>query len=492
VVQPSLAAQTLLANFGQLSMLTATEANLPETSLARVPATPRHVQTTLTISLLMLAGLAAVAPFAHKQLAKIDAFIPSFEATIFVTDFITSVLLFSQFSVHRSRALLVLASGYLFSALIVVPHALTFPGAFSPEGLLGAGLQTTAWLYWFWHIGFPTALLLYACLNDGKEAKTLTASVSSLIVKSAAIVVGLVCGLTVLATAGDDFMPRLFLDRTHIQPLNHHVGTFTMAVCFAAFVMLWIRRYSVLDQWLLVVAVAAISEIVLAVALVTGRWSLGFYAGRAFSLATSTIVLIALFTETIQNQARLARANFMLQRERQNKLMNIEAVVASLSHELRQPLGALAMNAETSLLVLAAGSPDLGELRSIAHEINQDSLRSSEILHGFRRLFGKDEARRNPVNLNAVVEDALRALRRDVTGQREIAWRIELTPDLPIIMGDAAQLHEVVINLVQNAIEALANVESSDRQLRISTASLGNDKIVLTVEDTGSGIDHVT
>jgi signal transduction histidine kinase len=282
---------------------------------------------------------------------------------------------------------------------------------------------------------------------------------------------------------------RVFFLTERISNRSINVGTFTMAVCFAAFVMLWIRRYSVLDQWLLVVAVAAISEIVLAVALVTGRWSLGFYAGRAFSLATSTIVLIALLTETIQNQARLARANFMLQRERQNKLMNIEAVVASLSHELRQPLGALAINAETSLLVLAAGSPDLGELRSIAREINQDSLRSSEILHGFRRLFGKDEARRNPVNLNAVVEDALRALRRDVTGQREIAWRIELTPDLPIVMGDAAQLHEVVINLVQNAIEALANVESSDRQLRISTASLGNDKIVLTVEDTGSGID---
>jgi hypothetical protein len=83
----------------------------------------------------MLGGLAALAPFAHKQLAKIDVK-PSFEATIFVTDFITSVLLFSQFSVHRTRALLVLASGYLFSALIVIPHALTFPGAFSPEGLL--------------------------------------------------------------------------------------------------------------------------------------------------------------------------------------------------------------------------------------------------------------------------------------------------------------------------------------------------------------------
>jgi preprotein translocase subunit SecE len=251
-----------------------------------VNLTPRQVRTTLAVSALMFAGLAALAPFAHEQLAKVDAFIPAFEATIFVTDFITSVLLFSLFSVHQSRSLLVLACGYLFSALIVIPHALTFPGAFSPSGLLGAGLQTTAWLYWFWHIGFPIALLLYACLNDGKPPKKqVVFPTFSVITRSAAIVVALVCGLTLLTTAGDEFMPRLFLDRTHIRPLNHNVGEFTMVICLAALVMLWVRRRSVLDQWLLVVAVAALSEIILAVALVTGRYSLGFYAGRAFSLA---------------------------------------------------------------------------------------------------------------------------------------------------------------------------------------------------------------
>jgi hypothetical protein len=183
-----------------------------ERSLVDLTATPAHIRATLAVSALMLAGLAALAPFAHQQLAKIDVFIPSFEATIFVTDFITSVLLFSQFCVHRTRALLALASGYLFSALVVIPHALTFPGAFSPEGLLGAGLQTTAWLYWFWHIGFPLALFLSAWLNDGKPLNISTISPSSAITRSAAIVVGAVCGLTVLATAGNEFMPRLSLD----------------------------------------------------------------------------------------------------------------------------------------------------------------------------------------------------------------------------------------------------------------------------------------
>jgi len=251
------------------SILPDIKLDVVETSLISLPPTPRHVRAALAVSALMLAGLVALAPFAHQQLAKVDAFVPSFEATIFVTDFITSVLLFSQFSVHRTRALLVLASGYLFSALIVIPHAITFPGAFSPEGLLGAGLQTTAWLYWFWHIGFPLALFLYACLNDGKRPNRSMISASSAITRSAAIVVGVVCGLTVLATAGNEFMPRLFLDRTHIEPFNHDVGMVTMMACLAAIAALWVRRRSVLDHWLLVVAVAALSEVVLAVALVT-------------------------------------------------------------------------------------------------------------------------------------------------------------------------------------------------------------------------------
>ena len=178
----------------------------------------------------------------------------------------------------------------------------------------------------------------------------------------------------------------------------------------------------------------------------------------------------------------------MLQRERQNKLMNMEAMAASLTHELRQPLAALAMNAETTLLTLEAASPDLAELRSIASDVSRDTQRIDQTLHSFRSLFGKGEARRDPVNLNAVVEDALRDLSRDAN-DREIVRQIELTPDLPMIIGDSGQLYEIVINLVQNAIEALATVKNDARLLRISTGRFDRNAIMLTVEDTGPGID---
>jgi hypothetical protein len=81
------------------------------------------------------------------QLARIDAIVPAYATASFVNDSITAVLLFAQFSILRSRAVLVIASGYLFTALVVIAWVLTFPGLFAPTGLLGAGLQSATWLY---------------------------------------------------------------------------------------------------------------------------------------------------------------------------------------------------------------------------------------------------------------------------------------------------------------------------------------------------------
>jgi hypothetical protein len=104
-------------------------------------------------------------PFAAVKLPEVDAFVPTLAAALFVSDCVTAALLFAQFSILRQWALLVIASGYLFSALIVVAHALAFPGAFTPTGVLGSGLQSAVWLYWFWHSGLPLAIIGYALLK---------------------------------------------------------------------------------------------------------------------------------------------------------------------------------------------------------------------------------------------------------------------------------------------------------------------------------------
>src|SRR5258705_8809585 len=280
-----------------------------EMSLLSLPPTRRQTRWAIAVAVCQVAVLALLAPFAKTQLVEINAFIPAFEGVIFVTDLVTSVLLFSQFAIYRLRALLVLACGYLFSALMVIPYALTFPGAFSPAGLLGAGLQTTASLYWFWHLLFPMALLGYGLMRDEKSRPgQAEPSLLAVIVGSVALVLTLVCGLTLLATAGNNYLPVLFADRVDFTPAARAAGASTMLLCASAVAVLWLRRRSVLDQWLMIVALAAILEMALGAIFVSGRFSLGFYAGRLFSLLTSTIVLVVLLAETTRLYATVARS----------------------------------------------------------------------------------------------------------------------------------------------------------------------------------------
>jgi hypothetical protein len=114
-------------------------------------ANRKEWQLAIFLVTLSLAAFVCVVPYVRTPLPRVPSFIPSYESALFINDLITAVLLFGLFFQLRARALLVLAAGYLFDASMIIPHALTFPGAFSPSGLLGAGTQTTAWLYIFWH-----------------------------------------------------------------------------------------------------------------------------------------------------------------------------------------------------------------------------------------------------------------------------------------------------------------------------------------------------
>lgn len=127
--------------------------------VSTIPAGQRDRRLALGVVAVSGAIFLAVAPFAKVPLAPVWAFIPIYQTTLVVNDLITAVLLFGQYAILRTRALLVLAAGYLFTAGMAGVHTLSFPGLFAPTGLLGAGPQTTAWLYMFWHAGFPLCVV---------------------------------------------------------------------------------------------------------------------------------------------------------------------------------------------------------------------------------------------------------------------------------------------------------------------------------------------
>ena len=250
---------------------------------------------------------------------------------------------------------------------------------------------------------------------------------------------------------------------------------------------LWARRRSVLDQWLMVVALSLISEMAFTL-IGGGRFSLGAYANRVFSLATATILLVVLLAETTKLYSRVARSNMTLRREQNNKLMNLEAMTASISHEVRQPLAAIVSNGGAALRFLDHAPPNIEEVRSALNRMVGDSHRIMSCLtaceHYLEDLIGE----RSWLNVNETAIEALGYLRWQLRNHK-IFTLTHLTSELPPIEGNKGQLLEVIINLVQNAIEAMDEVKAERRVLQIKAES-EIDRIILTVEDSGPEIDE--
>jgi signal transduction histidine kinase len=456
---------------------------------ATKPPTLKQSRLAFAVVIVLVVAFVILTPFTAIPLPRVNAFLPSLAGIIFVNDLITSALLFAQFSVSRSWALLALANGFLFTSLIVVPHALTFPGAFSPTGLLGAGLQSTPWLFSFWHTGFPVALLAYVLLKDQDISKHATwISPRAAIGLSAAITISLVCGLTLLATVGVNFLPRLLLDDLKLDPLVRYVNVGILLIFVVALGLLWTRRRSVLDLWLLVVACGWLPEVVLPAFFIMARFSFGFYTGRMYSLVTSTIVLLILLTETTRLYFRLARSNGMLKRERDSKLVNMEAMAASFSHEVRQPLAAIVTSGGAALRFLGQTPPDLEEIRLALNRIVRDGHRANQVFDSIGDLFRGADLEMRLVDMNRVALGVLEDLRGELN-VHGIPVYTDLPFALPLVMGHRGQLREVMLNLIQNAIDAMASIQNGIHSLRVISQRFDNDTICVAIQDTGPGID---
>jgi signal transduction histidine kinase len=457
--------------------------------LSDLPPTVFQTWSAVAVAAFVLVAFIAIAPFSGRPLGALNIFFPLLDAIVFVTDLVTAVLLFSQFAISGSRPLLALANGYLFTGLIVVPHALTFTGAFSPTGLLGANIQTGSWLFIFWHIGFAVALLAYALLTINKRAQPLLPGRAQSAIRWSMVgVVALTCSLTWLATAGTYLLPAIVLDANRISPLVVYPIWLTILISATALAVLASRQRSVLDQWLMVVAFVYIGELAFSGLLPSVRFSLGFYAGRVFSIIAASIVLIILLAETTRLYVLLARSHANLQREQDSKLMNFEAIVAAIGHEIKQPLGLIELNSSSAQLILDRTPTDVGEIQAIVGETRDAARRVNETLDGFRSLFGRVEQKRQLVNMNDVILDVLKLSRTELSDHRILA-RTELTTGLPAIHGNGNQLHQLIYNLVHNAIEAVSEVASRDGMLEIRTGILDRNAIIVEVLDNGPGID---
>jgi signal transduction histidine kinase len=458
-------------------------------SVAFTPTTPRHRKAALGFSLGIVGAFVAIASVGLVQLPRSDGFLPAVQGIIAATDFITAVLLFGQYAIDRSRALWMLASGYLFAAFIVVAHTLTFPGAFTPTGLFGAGPQTAAWLYVVWHVTVPAAAIAYVLMKSRPvPAAGVHMEPGIAIRRTVIVLIVAACAITWALVAARDALPTLIVSETRFAATARLMTALPMVLSVLGLGLLWRRRTSVLDEWLLVAMVASLAETALVVYLGASRYTLPFYASRPLAVVAASAVLVALLSEMTRLYVRLSIALRAQQRERANKLMNLDVVVGTIAHEIRQPLMVITTCSTIIENLLRKPTVDVDDVKLNLDDMKSSSVRIAETSDGLRSLFKGPREARQPIDVNKLALESLEILVTELSGHA-IAVRTELAAGLPAVVGHRGQLREVFVNLVQNAIDALTPLADRARTLLIRTSYTEPNRVSVTIADSGVGIE---
>jgi len=268
------------------------------------------------LALVIAVGLlVALSPVARLQTAVIPLFLPLSGVSTIVVDAVVAVLLLGQFWGTRSPALAVLAATYLYSCVIVVPHLLTVPGLFAPQGLLGAREDTAVWLWAFWHGGYACGLLAYVGVHLRGGSRPVSGPTAR---KITLLILGgvplLVVVLTILSTTGQPHLPLLIMAGGYTRLLTSGVGIAVWLLNVGVCATLWIRLRgrTAAQLWLGVAALASLVDVSLT--LIGGaRYSIGWYGARLNALAAALIVLGALLYEINLLYAVLARQRRLTQ-----------------------------------------------------------------------------------------------------------------------------------------------------------------------------------
>ena len=452
------------------------------------PPDRQEIRFGLVIVGLLGAALLLILPFSDIRVREIDAFVPIIDTIMFLSDLIIATLLYAQASVFRSRALTVLASAYLFKSLLIVAHALTFPGAFTPGGLLGAGLNTTAWIFIIRRAAFPIAVMLYVLLRRAdslrppaseRPAAGINAGVLAAIVLAAAV--------TMLATVGQDLLPSLFLSRRDAIVIHVDiVGTITLLLVIVAMAVLFRRRKSVLDMWLLVALSGWLVQILLNLA-AHDRFTIGFYFEYVLLMSSTLIVMLALIVEANRTHARLAISTAARKRERDVRLMSMDGVTAAISHEVGQPLTVVSLNTSAALNLLTQPRPDVERAITSLRAVSNSAQRTFDVIKSIRAVFARGPGPATEFSLNELVRETASLMDMELSAKKA-SLELALDDAIPPILADRVQMQRVLVNLFSNAIESLGATRKRPRHIAIRSAMLDGKGVLLEVSDTGIGI----
>jgi signal transduction histidine kinase len=465
-----------------------------------LPATATQRRVALAVCILLLAVFLATLPFARIRWVSFPGFVLIQKTLMLVSDLITAALLFGQYSIGRTRVLNILAGGYLFSALIVVPHALAFPQVLSETGLLGAGPQSAAWLYIVGHVVLPVTIIAFAARREDHSGKDDPRGGAALSIAGTCLMAaGAVVAASLIVTLGHHWLPPL-MEGSYFTSLSRVVVGADLCFPLAALLMLARRRpLSLLALWLMVVMFAWLCTITLGAFVSRGRFDIGWYVASVFDWLTSIFVLLMLISETVSLYARQMRAAEVEHRDRERRIKEIEAVlihlsrvtelgqnISSLIHEVNQPLTAIS-NYLAAGLQFIQGS-HIERLGWVLEQSAEQAERASAIIRNLRNSIARHETEKDVGNLQDVVQHAVRLA---LVGISAPAPAIEIRPDpaAASALFDKVQIEQVVFNLVRNAIEAMEATDSTSRRaLTVATTPAPGNMVEVSIADTGPGL----
>jgi PAS domain S-box-containing protein len=189
---------------------------------------------------------------------------------------------------------------------------------------------------------------------------------------------------------------------------------------------------------------------------------------------------------TERKRAEEETARQRVELEHLSRVATVSELSGALAHELNQPLAIIMSNAEAAQLMLARPNPDLDEVRAILGDIVDADERAGQVIRRLRGMLKRGAPQRQAHSLNAIVQEVLQFVRADLV-RRGVALDLHLAPALKDVLADRVPIEQVLINVINNACDAMAGNAAGDRALKIATYANAANACV-RVEDFGSGL----
>lgn len=442
----------------------------------------------------MFITIAAITvPFGKLVLYASPSFMLAMYLTVICFDVVTAIILLNLFRANANLPILILSAAYSYSALILIPGVLTFPGLFVKSGLLHAGPQTAAWIYSFWQFGFALMICSYLILHKHQDKNLGEKQARLYSVLAWVIVPSIVVLLTFISLHASELLPNVFNSNgTRTVFYKHYIAPIVLLLGLLAFSgTLFIHRgRSVMSLFLTLALLASFLNVFLNV-YSSGRFTLGWYVAIFNSFLSSTILLIFLLYEFNQIFLLATRASAALAASKataESASSAKSAFLANMSHEIRTPINAIMglnyLLQQTSLSVLQKDyvSKSIMSTRTLLNLVN-------DILDFSKIEAGKVELEHIDFDLYEAINDVsdlvcLKAYEKGLRLHFTIDHRVP-----QILVGDPFRLKQVLLNLVNNALKF-----TDEGEVTVSVCVQDVDQsrylLLFSVQDTGIGMTN--